>query len=113
MNFQYRYKAIVKKVYDADTVWVNISTGFRQWTLDEPIRLFGINAPELRGEQRPAGLRSRDALRAKLPVGTEIVLETIKDKKGKYGRYLGVVWLQGRNVNKWLVRKGYAEEKEY
>ena len=82
-------------------------------------RLFGINDPELRGEQRPQGLRSRDALRAKLPVGTEIVIETIKDKagrgdkKGKFGRYLGIVWVKGVNINKWLVRKGYAEEKEY
>ncbi len=113
MKFQYRYKAVVKRIYDADTIWVDISTGFRQWILNEPIRLFGINAPELRGSQRPQGLRSRDALRAKLPVGTEIVLETIKDKKGKYGRYLGIVWLGKTNINKWLVRRGYAEEKMY
>ena len=47
----------------------------------------------------------------------EILLQTIKDKKGKYGRYLGELWVkQGRrmvNVNDLLVAEGYAKFVEY
>ena len=47
----------------------------------------------------------------------EIIIGTFKDKKGKYGRYLGEIWLphEGEiiNVNDLLVKQGYAEYKEY
>lgn len=41
----------------------------------------------------------------------------MKDKKGKYGRYLAEIWLEceGKyiNVNDLLVAKGYAVYKDY
>lgn len=48
----------------------------------------------------------------------EVWLQTIKDKKGKYGRYLGEIWIQDAqsqwiNVNDLIVEKGFAEYKEY
>lgn len=43
----------------------------------------------------------------------KVIIQTIKnpsggDKQEKYGRYLGVIWLDGVNVNDLLVAKGYA-----
>ena len=81
----YHYKANVESTYDGNTVRVNIDLGLKTWIMDEPIRLFGINAPELKGPERPKGLKSRDRLR-ELINGKEIFLETIKDTKGKFGR---------------------------
>jgi len=113
----YRYRAVVRKVYDGDTCTIDIDLGLGSWIHGEKLRLCRINAPEVRGDERPAGLRSRDFLRSQIQ-GKEVVLQTIKDKKGKYGRYLGDIWLKDEsgnwiNINDLLVQEGYAVYKEY
>jgi len=113
----YQYKAFVTKVYDGDTITVEIDLGFKTLVKGEKIRLRRINAPEVRGDQREAGLKSRDYLRV-IILNKEIILETIKDKKGKYGRYLGEVFHKQKdgewlNINNKLVEEGFAEFKEY
>lgn len=75
--------------------------------------MYGINAPEMRGDEREQGLISRDALRAKIPAGVEVIIKTVQDKKGKYGRYLAEIYLDDLNINKWLVDDGYAVYKDY
>ncbi len=110
-NFEYKYNAKVIKVYDGDTITIKADLGFKV-SIVEKIRLYGINTPEVRGIERKDGLVSRDFLRD-LILNKEIVIETIRDKKGKYGRYLGVVWYNGVDINKLLVDKGYAVYKEY
>lgn len=105
----YEYRAFVRRVYDGDTVTVDIDLGFDVVLRNQKIRLVRINAPEVRGVQRPEGLKSRDALRAK--IGNRwIRIKTEKDKKGKYGRWLGEIWLDEECVNDWLLKEGYAEE---
>ena len=105
----YEYRAFVRKVYDGDTVTVDIDLGFDVVLKAQKIRLVRINAPEVRGVQRPEGLKSRDALRAK--IGNKwIKIKTQKDKKGKFGRWLGEIWLEEECVNDWLLKEGYAEE---
>jgi len=108
----YLFRAIVTKVYDGDTCTVDIDLGFYTWIHKENIRIARINAPELRGSERERGLISRDYLRS-LILNKEIFLETIKFKKGKYGRYLGEIWVkdeQGNyfNVNDHMVATGHA-----
>ncbi len=117
MDKLYTYNAVVTSVYDGDTCTVDIDLGLHTWVRGEKIRLYGINAPELRGAEREKGLLSRDYLR-KLIMDKEIILKTYKDKKGKYGRYLGDIWLKGSddklyNVNNKLVAEGYAVFKKY
>ena len=52
-----------------------------------------------------------------LILGREVLLKTIKDKRGKYGRYLGeIIVKKGRrnlNVNNALVTAGHAVFAEY
>ena len=105
----YEYRAYVRKVYDADTVTVDIDLGFDVVLKGQKIRLLKINAPEVRGKERPEGLKSRDALREK--IGNKwIKIKTQKDKKGKYGRWLGELCIEDECVNDWLITEGYAEE---
>lgn len=78
----------------------------------EKLRLHRINAPEVRGAEREQGLISRDWLRDRI-LGREIVIETIRDRKGKYGRYLAELWLGDVNINDTLVSEGLAEYKTY
>ena len=104
----YTYRATVTSVYDGDTITVSIDCGFGIVLKDQKIRLLGINAPEVRGEQRESGLVTRDRLREKID-GKQVLLKTKKDKKGKYGRWLGTIWLGDEDVNQWLLTEGLAK----
>ncbi len=113
----YHYQAIVTSVYDGDTCTVDIDLGLHSWIRGEKLRLHRINAPELRGIERPKGILSRDFLKSKIE-GKEITIETIKDKKGKYGRYLAEIWLEEKkgkfiNINDLLVTEGFAKYQKY
>ena len=66
----------------------------------------------LRDKEREQGLISRDRLRDKI-LDKDIVIKTIKDKSGKYGRYLGIIYFDGVNINDWLVEEGLAVKAEY
>ena len=107
----YRYKALITDVYDGDTVTAQMDLGFKI-TFTEKLRLFRIDAPEIRGEQREEGLIVRDILREKI-LNKIVTVETIKDKKGKYGRYLAEIFIDEVNINDWLVYNGYAKYHEY
>ena len=112
----YHYTAHVLSVYDGDTCRVDIDLGLGIWIRNEKLRLARINAPEVTGDTKALGLTSRDALRALID-GKEIIIETIKDKRGKYGRYLAEIWLPQNdgfiNINDELVTQGQAVYKAY
>lgn len=111
-SFFREYPSKVISVYDGDTITLEVNLGF-DIIKTEKIRLYGINAPELRGAEREDGLKSRDALRKKI-LNKEVRLETLpKDKKGKYGRTIGTIWLGDENINNWMVQNDYAEYKKY
>ncbi len=116
-EMMYHYRAVVRSVYDGDTCTIDIDLGLGTWVRGEKIRLHRIDTPELRGDQREAGLKSRDALIAKID-NKDIIIETIKDRRGKYGRYLGEIWLQDDsgewvNINDQLVAEGWGVYREY
>ncbi len=123
----YRYKAVITAVYDGDSVTADIDLGLKTWVKGEKLRLARINAPEVRGAEREQGLLARDFLR-ELIVGKEVTIETMKDKKGKYGRYIAEIVLSESGgvdpfdgiptvkviyVNDFLVSKGFAVYRDY
>lgn len=103
----YTYKAHVDSVYDGDTFTVTIDLGFDTFLKDQKIRMYGINAPEMRGVSKSEGTISRDALRSQI-LGKDIILTTIKDGKEKYGRWLGKVQVNDTDINNWMVTNNYA-----
>ena len=116
----YNYKAVVTRVYDGDTITVDFDLGLGIWCKGQKIRLYGIDTPELRGSERKAGLESRDWLREKI-LDKTVYIKTIKDRKGKYGRWLGEIWLinplnaepRHTSLNQTMVEIGLAEKVEY
>ncbi len=109
----FTYAATVVSVYDGDTATLLIDVGFSCFR-KEKVRLLRIDAPELTGQTRAAGLASRDYLRAILPFGSSCVVTTIKDKQEKYGRYLAEIYVHdGRNVSDLMVHAGHAVYREY
>lgn len=113
----YHYKAVVKSVYDGDTCTVDIDLGLNTWVKNEKLRLYRINAPEVTGRQKASGIKSRDFLKS-LILDKTVLIQTIKDKKEKYGRYLAEVWIRDEkgkmiNFNDLMVSKGFAKYQKY
>lgn len=106
----YSYRGNVTKVIDGDTIDVDVDLGFHV-TLNMRLRLYGINAPEMKGETIEAGKASRAWLDAKLAADNyEVDILTIKDKREKYGRYLAKVYTRqsARSVNELSVEHGMS-----
>lgn len=112
MENLYHYRGIVIKVYDGDTITVDVDLGFKISMNQQKFRLYRINTPEVRGPEKPQGIKSRDWLRERI-LDKEVMLVTHKDKQGKYGRWLADIWFDDICVNDELVAKGLAEYKDY
>jgi micrococcal nuclease len=113
----YTYRAKIVSVYDGDTVTALVDLGFRI-NMEIKIRLSRINAPEIRGPQRPQGLVARDFLR-ELILGKTVTIMTQKDRKEKYGRYLAEIYLDDPSelffihcVNDIMIESGNAKQYE-
>ena len=113
----FHYRAHVTAVYDGDTCTADIDLGLGVWLRGEKLRLNRINAPELRGADDAKGKAARDYLKS-LVDGKDVLLQTIKDRREKYGRYLAEIWLEQKdapplNVNDALVAAGHARYQTY
>jgi len=121
----YQYAAKVLSVHDGDTLTLEVDLGFNIFQVmtirlygPDPDRNIGINAPEL---NTIAGKEAKQALKVKLDGVTDLLLLSVKDRKEKYGRYLGVltateITAEGEktvNINEWMLEKGYATLKKY
>lgn len=115
----YNYRAKVVDVYDGDTIRVDIDLGFGVVLNNQPVRLYGIDTPEVRGPERHEGQRSAAYLNHLLArANMEIELKTHQakkgtDAKGKYGRWLAEIIIDGMNVNQHLIERGYGVPYEY
>lgn len=100
----YRYQATVTSEHDGDTFTTAVDLGFGI-TVTLNCRLYGANAPELSTQ---AGQDALVALRALLPVGTVVTVESVSwDKYG--GRYDGKVTLpSGADLAAVMIAGGYA-----
>jgi micrococcal nuclease len=104
----YVYKAYIKEVFDGDTCTATVDLGMRV-SMDIKIRLYGINAPEMRGGDKGNGVRSREYLR-NLILGKDVIIKTYKDKTEKFGRWLAEIFVDDQNVNQVMVQDGYAKK---
>ncbi len=106
----YEYKCELIKVVDGDTIDLNVSLGFDTYT-KQRFRLYGINAPETRTrdlEEKARGNESKQFLINHL-FNKELTIQTMKDKKGKFGRWLGIIYADGVDLNAAMVSRGLAE----
>ena len=110
MKLNYTYKANVNRVVDGDTFDVTIDLGFRI-TTHQRLRLVGVDTPEIRGPERPEGLKVKAYVKG-LIEGKEVTIETFKI--GKFGRYVAEVYLDGgEKLSEHLLAKGMAERLNY
>ena len=114
----YKYRVHCTKCYDGDTCTLTVDLGFGLSVSNKPCRLFGINTPELRGgteESKAKGYAARDFLSDKI-LDKNLILYTIRDDQGKYGRLLGILYTVNNKgepnecLNKLMLDNGHAVE---
>jgi endonuclease YncB( thermonuclease family) len=110
----YTYKALVERVVDGDTLWVNIDCGFDIW-IRQKLRLRGIDCPELSTEK---GQEAKKFVEAELKELKFIVIKT--HSSDKYDRYLADIFYlgdvtdpqdvlaEGTFLNQELLDRGFA-----
>jgi len=89
------------KIIDGDTI--KIST--------RKIRLSGIDAPELKqfcikeDTKWPCGLESKKAL---IEYTKNKIISCISNKKDRYNRFIAKCYKEKQDIQKWLVKNGWA-----
>jgi len=99
----------VTSIYDADTFRVNIASWPEIIGKRVPVRVQGIDAPEIRGKCETEKKMARQAKQftvAALRNGKEIVLHDIQ--RGKYFRILARVSIDGQDLGRQLIQAGLA-----
>jgi micrococcal nuclease len=112
MQQTYIYDATVARVVDADTLDLDVDLGFGVWTRQR-IRLVGPNesyfdAWEMRGPEREKGKAATAFVEILLATYPSVLIKTSQEK-GKYGRYLGQVMVEGRDLATVLHEHGHGE----
>jgi micrococcal nuclease len=93
--------ARVTKVTDGDTIRLS-GLG--------PVRLIGIDTPEVYGGVECFGREASEFAKGLLPVGTRVRYRVGVEERDRYDRLLAYVWLpDGRMLNRVLVERGYAQ----
>jgi len=90
-------RGTIARVVDGDTVDL-LDDGMQR----HRIRLFGIDAPE---SKQAFGSQATKFLAGMLD-GQRV--EVVRKDKDRYGRTIGQIMLQGRDINRLMVQKGYA-----
>lgn len=103
----YVYYANIIYVYDGDSCTAKIDLGFNL-NMTVKLRLMYIDTPELRGDELEEGRIVRDIVREMI-LDKDVIIRTHKDSTGKYGRYLAEIFVDGINLNIWLLENGYAK----
>lgn len=81
---------------DGDSVIFDIDCGFDVQLKAQSVRLYGIDTAETRGgtpELKVLGNIAKDYVTQMIPVGSEVLLKTHLDRKGKFGRILAEIYM--------------------
>tara|TARA_R100000995_G_scaffold82085_1_gene55572 strand:- start:342 stop:770 length:429 start_codon:yes stop_codon:yes gene_type:complete len=107
----YEYKCEVTRVVDGDTIDVIADLGFSVLHKCR-VRLYGIDTPESRTrdlDEKARGKLASKFLQDSIDNGSEIIVKSeLKDSKGKYGRVLGTILVDGLDVNQAMVAQNLA-----
>ena len=107
----YEYSCTVERVVDGDTIDVVLDLGF-DILYKSRVRLYGIDTPESRTrdlDEKARGKMAGAFLKDAIEEGTKVVIQTeVKDSRGKYGRVLGNVVVDGVNINKKMIESYLA-----
>ena len=95
-------------VYDGDTFRVDIDSFPPIIGSNMPIRIYGIDTPEIRGTRtKELADRAKSITRSMLKKAKVIELRDMR--RGKYFRIIADVWVDGKNLGQYLIDQGLAK----
>lgn len=95
-------------VYDGDTFRVDIDEFPSIIGKSMPIRVYGIDTPEIRGTRtKDLADQAKQLTRSLLQKAKVIELRDMR--RGKYFRIIADVWIDGKNLGQILIKKGLAK----
>jgi len=107
----YEYACKVERVVDGDTIDVVLDLGF-DILYKSRVRLYGIDTPESRTrnlDEKARGKMASAFLKKAIDNGNKVVIQTkLKDSRGKFGRVLGNVVVDGVNINQSMIDNYHA-----
>ena len=107
----YEYACEVERVVDGDTVDVVLNLGF-DIMYKSRVRLYGIDTPESRTrnlDEKARGKMAGAFLKNAIDTGEKVVIQTkLKDSRGKFGRVLGNIIVDGININQLMIDNYHA-----
>jgi endonuclease YncB( thermonuclease family) len=71
-------------------------------------RLEDIDTTKIEGSCKERAIKAREELEDKLHSGSQICVRI--EETGHYGRYIAEVYVDGENVNDWLMKNDLAVE---
>ena len=110
----YTYNAKLVRVINGDTLDIEIDLGF-DIIIKQRLKLFGIDTPDSRSTNTEIKQKGLDVKQRLMDLLTkEFKVETMLNKRGKYGRILGKVYIVDEKdnevcINELLVDEGLAE----
>jgi micrococcal nuclease len=115
----YEYNAICTNVVDGDTIDVIVSLGF-EISYKTRVRLYNIDTPEARTRnlvEKAHGLKAKEFVK-NCVLSKDIIIKTVKDSQGKYGRYLAHIFYEDESgVTHSLVEQlkefGFDKKESY
>lgn len=113
-DFKYWYSAVIDKVVDGDTVDLIVDLGFRISHKDRfrlaDINTFEINDPDI--TNKALAFEAKKVIMDVASSKCNIVINTSKDSRDKYGRWLATIWYyqdnRWHNLNNVLLSKNLA-----
>jgi len=115
INPFYRYKGVVDRVVDGDTVDVTLDVGFTI-KVKQRLRIDGFDAPESwrpRNEAEKVHGEAAKERAKELLEGYELVFTTSK-AVGIYGRYGASITLPGgRSYSELMISEGFEKKENY
>tara|TARA_R100001129_G_scaffold121408_1_gene84273 strand:+ start:879 stop:1328 length:450 start_codon:yes stop_codon:yes gene_type:complete len=115
MKMDWLYRATCERVVDGDSIILTIDAGFDILLSKQSVRLHGIDTSETRGgtpELKALGILAKNYVKQMVPEGSELLIRTHLDGRGKFGRILAEVFMpeapdtegyQAKSLNNILV----------
>ena len=99
----------VTSIYDADTFRVNLE-GYPPIVGERiPVRLLGVDTPEIKGKCESEKVKARQAKQFTVQaIRSAKTIELRNIQRGKYFRILANVYLDGNNLANSLIQSGHA-----